>query len=208
MNQSFVIQQYNIGNDQLAICEPAVQIVNDHYQQHKEAAYWARVWPAAIGLCRFLQEHPHYIIDKKLLELAAGLGLPGLFAARWARQVIITDKDPAAAFYVEQSARHLNYQHVEARTINWKEVASLPLPELVLLSDVNYEPGVFDELHQVVHYFMQHQVPILLSTPERLMAKPFINGLLPHCSLQWQTEVSLNAIETAVSVFVVGGAFR
>lgn len=136
------------------------------------------------------------------------MGLPGLFAARWARQVIITDKDPAAAFYVEQSARHLNYQHVEASTINWKEVASLPLPELVLLSDVNYEPKVFDELHQVVHYFMQHQIPILLSTPERLMAKPFITGLLPHSSLQWQTEVSMNAIETAVSFFVVGGSRR
>ena len=69
--------------------------------------------------------------------------------------------------------------------------------------DVNYESAVFDELLAVLEYFLQHKITIVISTPQRLIAKPFISRLLPYCTQQWNCGILLNRNETGVSVFVL-----
>ena len=173
------------------------------YQNSRTAAYWARVWPASIALCRFLREHPYWVTGKTVLELAAGLGLPGLYAARMAKQVVSTDREPQATTYVRKSAAALQLLNVQAATLNWSDAAAAPLPDVLLLSDVNYEPAVFNELLQVLAIFLSKQIPVIISTPQRLVAKPFINGLLPYCSMQWSCTITLNGEDTENSVFVL-----
>lgn len=92
MEFPLVIQSYAIGEQTQEILAPDPLYIEQVYRNHKDASYWTRVWPAAIGLCQFLQEHPQYIAGKTVLELAAGLGLPGFYAARTAETVTITDK--------------------------------------------------------------------------------------------------------------------
>lgn len=150
-----------------------------------------------------MQQHPQYIAAKNILELAAGLGLPGLYTASFANKVTITDREALASEYVQQSAHHLQLLNVYTGTLDWKDADKEPLPDTVLLSDVNYEPEVFEELLQVLKYFLQHKVTIIISTPQRLIAKQFINALLPYCNTQWNTDVELNSKTTAVSVFVL-----
>lgn len=87
--------------------------------------------------------------------------------------------------------------------MDWKDAVQLPLPDTLLLSDVNYEPKVFDELLKVSEHFLSNNVTIIISTPQRLVAKPFINRLLLYCHLQWSCNVLLNGKETGVSVFVL-----
>lgn len=197
------LQTFPLANTQQEIFIPGAEAVQKLYSNNKGAAYWAQVWPASIGLCNFLQVHPQYIEGKNVLELAAGLGLPGLCAAGMAKQVTITDREEQAVSCIQQSITHLQLKNVRAEVMDWKEAAQAPLPEVLLLSDVNYEPAVFDELLTVLEHFLQHKVTIIISTPQRLAAKPFINSLLPYCTQPWNCDVSLNGKETGVSVFVL-----
>jgi predicted nicotinamide N-methyase len=197
------LQPFTIANSQLDIYIPDAEEVQKKYSKNKDTPYWAQVWPASVGLCNFLQEHSHYIEGKNILELAAGLGLPGLYAAATAKQVTITDREEQAVACIQQSIAHLQLKNTIAATMDWKDAVQAPLPDILLLSDVNYEPAVFDELLHVLEYFLQHKVPIIISTPQRLVAKQFINSLLPYSSQQWNGEVVWNGKETGVSVFVL-----
>jgi predicted nicotinamide N-methyase len=197
------LQPFLLSNTQLEIYIPDAEDVQQVYSNTKGAAYWAQVWPASVGLCNFLQEHPHYIEGKNILELAAGLGLPGLYAAATAKQVTITDREEQAVACIQQSISHLQLKNTMAAAMDWKNAMQAPLPDVLLLSDVNYEPAVFDELLNVLEYFLQHRATIIISTPQRLVAKQFINRLLPYCSQQWNSEVVLNSSATGVSVFVL-----
>lgn len=203
MSSPFISKAFAIGDRCLEICMPPPDFVQQAYEHNKNAAYWAQVWPAAIGLCMFLLRHQQYIKDQQVLELAAGLGLPGLYAASFAKQVTISDKEALASDYVERSAELLQLNNVTAKTLDWKDAITQPLPDVVLLSDVNYEPDVFAGLKKMIDHFLQHDITVIISTPQRLVAKSFINTLLPYTTLQWTSTVSLNNREIDVSVFVL-----
>ncbi len=197
------LHPFTIVNTQPEIYIPDACAVQQAYSNNKDAAYWAQVWPASLGLCNFLHEHPHYIEGKNILELAAGLGLPGLYAAATAKQVMITDREEQAVACIQQSIAHLQLKNTEAIAMDWKDAVQAPLPDILLLSDVNYEPAVFDELLHVIEDFLQNKVTIIISTPQRLVAKQFINSLLSYSTQQWNGEVVWNGKETVVSVFVL-----
>lgn len=174
---------------------PDPDAIAEQYKHDKHAAYWAQIWPASVSLCHFLQQHSYFIKDKTVLELAAGLGLAGLYAAQFAKQVHITDIEPQAMEYIQQSIIHSQLHNVTYAAMDWKEAVHLPLPQVVLLSDVNYAPDVFEELEKVVLHFIQNKITVILSTPQRLVAKEFINRLLPYCKERGDEE--------GVSVFVL-----
>ena len=199
------LQPISLSGKQLYIYIPDADAVQKAYCDNKDAAYWAQVWPASIGLCNFLQQNLQHIENKNVLELAAGLGLSGLYAAGFARQVSITDREAQAIECIKQSAAHLQLQNVKAFALDWKDAPNISQPDIVLLSDVNYEPEVFEELHKVIVYFLEKNIPVIISTPQRLVAKPFINSLLLYCRQQWNSEVIWNSGEAAVSVFVLMG---
>ena len=168
----------------------------------------AKVWPAAVGLCIFLQNNLHYIKNKKVLELAAGPGLPGIFCAAYACQVCISDIKPQAVALARLSATQHQLENISCRVIDWNDLQDVPLPEVLLLSDINYEPSQFEQLLSVIHYFLDNQCTIILSTPQRLMAKDFINQLLLFCEEQTETEVELEGQKTNISVFVLKNSSR
>ncbi|MFT4095002.1 MAG: methyltransferase [Niabella sp.] len=197
------LEIYSVGNIKIEIYVPDVNAVYKFYHNNKEAAYWTKVWPASIGLCRFMWQYPQFIKDKRILELATGLGLCGLFAAHKANHVCITDREPLAAEYVNRSAAHLQLSNVKTMALDWKEASLQPLPDVVLLSDVNYKPEVFEELQKVIEYFLNHGVTIIISTPQRLMAREFINPIRSYCVQQENFSIRMNHKETGVSVFVL-----
>lgn len=193
-----LLKKINIGNQSIGLFIPD----NPETIAGIHSPYWGKVWPAAIGLCNFLQSSLHYINRKKVLELAAGLGLPGLFAASYANSLCLSDIEPTAVAYMEESVKLNNLTNVQCRVIDWNKAGEMEIPDTLLLSDVNYEPAVFDSLYQSLMYFLNKGCIIILSTPQRLMAKEFINRLLPHVIQQDEVTVETEPA-TAISIFVL-----
>jgi predicted nicotinamide N-methyase len=167
------------------------------------APYWALVWPSAYALCEFIATQPHWLKNKTVLELAAGLGLPSLLAAQLAMHVTCSDYVPEAVALMKESIQKNNLENIKAMLIDWNYLPDDLSVDVLLLSDINYEPKMFDTLFNVILSFLEKGTIILLSTPQRLMAKPFIDRLLPYSKLR--EEKTITAVTPAItcSVYVL-----
>ena len=179
-------QWHGEGKHRFRVLVPQAAYVQQTFRttpmdENRSFPYWARLWPAAVALADFIVEQPGLVQDKKLLELAAGLGLPSLQASWFASQVICSDKEIDAVNVIQQSVAANGFKNIKVQQIDWNHIPDDMQPDLVLLSDINYEASMFTDLYSMLMKFRQRQVAILLSTPHRLMAKPFIEKLLPYC---------------------------
>jgi methyltransferase-like protein 23 len=207
MTAPLQLQCYQWGNHQLELYVPQPDYIQQTYRQSKATAagtpfpYWAQVWPAAWAMGAFLWQHPHYIQNKTVLELAAGLGLPSLIAARFASHVCCSDYLPEAVSVMQASVDYNQLQNVQCRSLNWHFLPHDLAADVLLLSDINYEPDEFETLYQVLMNFLNKGTTILLSTPQRLMAKPFIDRLMPYCI--YQQEVAVPHLQQTVMTTIL-----
>jgi predicted nicotinamide N-methyase len=198
------IQEITVGGQMLQLYIPEPASVRRSYEQNNTSfPYWAKIWPAALGLCEFLAEHTWLIKDKTVVEFAAGLGLPSLFAARYSRSVAVSDHAVDAVNIMQQSIRLNHLSNIHCSMIDWNDVPADITGDVILLSDVNYDPDVFEKVYEVISRFMKTGSTVILSTPQRLMAKPFIERLLPFCRQQEEIIVRNEGIDTAVSILVL-----
>ncbi len=206
---SATLQNFEFGPEKLQVFVPDLSIVKEQYQHLKKAdpsiafPYWSQVWPAALGLCRFLIEHTHYIQDKKVLELAAGLGLPSLLAARYALEVHASDHIPGAVELMQRSADHNGALNMQCSLLNWNHLPKSVSADVLLLSDINYDPAVFENVYSLVQRFLNNGTTIILSTPQRLMAKPFIDRLLPYCKKREEASVEYRQSQTTITLLIL-----
>jgi methyltransferase-like protein 23 len=205
------LQHFTFSETSIDIYVPDAAFVQQQYlqQQAIDAAaifpYWAKIWPAAYAMSEFLTVHPHYLKNKKVLELACGLALPSLIAAKYANRVCSSDCAADAVEIVQQSVEYNGFQNISTAMLNWEQLPPGINADILLLSDINYEPAKFNALYNMLSAFLNNGTTIILSTPQRLMAKPFIERLLPYVIQQEDTVVQQNMDEVALpaTVFVL-----
>jgi hypothetical protein len=73
----------------------------------------------------------------------------------------------------------------------------------LLLSDVNYKPALFAVLQNVISSFLLKGTTVILSTPQRLMAKDFLTPLLTNCIEQEELEVTHERGKVMTTVLVL-----
>lgn len=139
--------------------------------------YWAKVWPSSIALCHVLSKHPEWITNRSVIELAAGLGLPSLLISTVANKVICSDISTDAMKIVEQSIVLNNYDNVTCAVLDWHEAHTIPDADVVLLSDVNYQAADLIALHQLIVQKLHNGSLVILTTPERIVARSFLAQL-------------------------------
>lgn len=197
--ETIVTEKHSIS---LYIPDPA--FIRNHYRQNKTAfPYWSQIWPAAIGLCQFLETHTTLLRDKTVLELAAGLGLPSLLAAKYCKAITMSDYLPEPVEMMKASIELNRLNNATACMLNWNDLPESIDADLLLLSDINYEPEVFETAFRVILRFINNGSMVILSTPQRLMAKPFIERLLPYSSLQEEIIVHANKEPIPVTLLVL-----
>lgn len=209
MQFSTVLQTIQLNNSSFQLFVPIQSEIQLAYNAEKlldestPFPYWAKVWPSAIGLSNFIYNHQQYIKNKTVLEVAAGLGLPSLVAAKWANSVCCSDYIEAPFAFVKASALQHQIYNIDCCLINWADVPNDLETDVLLLSDINYEPAAFELLFNMITHFLARQTTIILSTPQRLLAKPFIEKLLPFCKLQQTIDVHENDKSVSITILVL-----
>jgi predicted nicotinamide N-methyase len=151
-------------------------------------------------LITFLDNHDDYVFDKQVLELAAGLGLPSLVAAGLgAKKVCVSDQSEEAVQVLQQVINLNRFDNMVSLQLDWHQLPENLQPDVLLLSDINYDPVEFETLFNVLTHFLQKGTLIILSTPQRLVAKSFINQFMPWCIHQENVQVEA----TSVSIYVL-----
>ncbi len=69
-----------------------------------ELPFWAHIWPTALLMSYFVQRLPAQ--GRTMLELGAGVGVAGLFAAAHGIRTTITDIDPNALIFARINVLH------------------------------------------------------------------------------------------------------
>jgi predicted nicotinamide N-methyase len=198
------LQTIQLQQDEVQLFVPDADAVHESYRRGEiPFPYWSRIWPAAIALTEFVLQHPYLVENKNVIELGAGLGLPSLVAARFAADVVCTDHSAEAVAFANLSASHNWLTNFHAHRLDWNEMTTDSGADVMLLSDINYEPLAFDALMKLVFSFLENGKTILLSTPQRLMAKDFITAILPFCKQQEERVISYEGIEATISLFVL-----
>ena len=165
--------------------------------------FWAKLWPSSIALLDVLKAHPHLIQNKHVLEIGAGIGLPSLMMADIARSVQISDYDMEAVALIQKNIEHLQLQNAEALQLDWNAIPENMQPDVVLLSDVNYDPTQFNVLINLIDKFLNQGSTIILSTPQRIMASPFVQKLEASIKARYEAMVDENDIPKEISILVL-----
>ena len=198
------LRKFQLDQAIIEIFIPNATEVRKSWEEGRIASpYWAQVWPSAIALARFILSQPGIIKGKSVVELAAGLGLPSLVAARFASKVYASDQSPEAISLLLRSAQHLKLHNLEAEVLDWRDYTPIPHAEVLLLSDVNYEPAVLAPLTRLITSFLQKGITILISTPPRLTARDFLAGFLSYCLEKVDYMIDHGGKEVLVTVFVL-----
>ena len=202
--QDLVFEQYLAPNTTIELAVPDfIQLQTLYQLGGLDFPYWAKIWPSAIALANFLQENPSYIQNKKLLELAAGIGLPSFVAAKYASHICCSDYAPAAIALLEKNIAANQLSNLSSALINWQSIPESIEAEVLLLSDINYNPTDFDTVFLMLQQFIEQGTTILLSTPQRLVAKDFIASLLPWCVLNIEQEIRYNQESVLINIFIL-----
>ena len=171
------------GERQLQLQVPDTAVLRTQLANEAQAVpYWAKLWPAAMALSGFIADNALLLSGKRVLELAAGLGLPGMVAAKYANAVTISDYAGEAVALMQQAVVLNGLHNVDCRLLDWGALPDGVFgAEVLLLSDVNYAPADFEVLYEVLRRFLRGGTTIILATPQRLLAKPFISRLMEWC---------------------------
>jgi predicted nicotinamide N-methyase len=100
---------------------------------------------------------------------------------------------------MSKTVQHLQLTNVTCELLDWNHLPEDLTVDVLLLSDINYDPEQFEQLYQVLQRFIQQGTIIILTTPQRLMAKPFIEKLLPLCKQQYEMAVD----DTSISLLLL-----
>lgn len=199
-----VLKEYKVYDQLLKLYEPDINAIMDSYHQgFIPFPYWSQVWPAALALAGFLSHHPHYTRGKQVLELAAGLGLPALVAAGNAAFVIAGDYEPEAISVMQQTATLNGLQNMHIQLLDWYALPACLTADVLLLSDVSYNAALFEVQEKVIRQFLQQGTVVIISTPQRLVAKAAILPLLSFCNHQQEITVLHNKAAVPVTVMVL-----
>ncbi len=142
---------------------------------HPRFPYWAEVWPAALGLSRWLFERRLPAVDA--VELGCGLGLVGITLARLGWRVEATDYvEDALIFTTHNAVRNRAGPGHQVAYLDWRHPVGKPR-ECLVASDIAYEPRDHPNLNRLLKSLLKPGGRLYLSDPRRPVAANFISGL-------------------------------
>jgi predicted nicotinamide N-methyase len=165
--------------------------------------FWAKIWPSSVALLDVLKAHPHLIENKHVLEIGAGIGLPSLMMADVVKSIQISDYNLEAVELLQKNIAQLQLRNVQALQLDWNNLPENIHPEVVILSDINYDPTQFETLKKIIEKFIDQGCTIILSTPQRIMASPFVLAISAFIIADYVELVDENGSSKEISILVL-----
>jgi len=146
--------------------------------EERHIPYWADLWPAAIGLAQRLHKKPELVRDKVVVELGAGLGLPGIAAAALgAKRVEFFDLLPDAVEFALDNARDNGLgDRCTGHAFDWRKDQLPPDTDIIIGSDIFYERP--ERPHQADLFSRRRpkNCALLVADPDRAACLEFFQG--------------------------------
>jgi predicted nicotinamide N-methyase len=127
--------------------------------------YGIVLWPAAIALAHEVASRA--VAGKRVLELGAGTGLPGIVAASLGAHVVQTDRQQLVLHVCKQNAERNGVSSIEHRTADWTAWEDAARYDLILGSDILYAGALHPHLRHIFETNLAPGGTVLLADPFR-----------------------------------------
>ena len=129
--------------------------------------YGVALWPAAIALAHEIAERATSFAGKRILELGAGTGLPGIVAASLGARVIQTDRQEMALTVCERNGVRNAVGAIDYRLVDWADWDDATRYDWIIGSDILYAEGAHGHLRRILETALAPGGQILLADPFR-----------------------------------------
>ncbi|MCE9567921.1 MAG: methyltransferase domain-containing protein [Planctomycetes bacterium] len=139
--------------------------------------YGVALWPAAIALAHEIATRPHEFRDKRLLELGAGTGLPGIVAASLGAMVAQTDRNELALHVCRLNGERNQATGIEYRLADWTAWDDTRRYDWIIGSDILYADTLHSHLRRIFENSLAPGGRVLLADPYRADSLPMLEGM-------------------------------
>lgn len=136
---------------------------------------WADIWPAAYGMADYLWDKMSFAPGESVLELGAGMGLPGIVCGVKGARAVLSDFNPTA---LQMSGENASRNGVQAELLleDWRTFSCREKFDYLLAADVLYDPLLNPFLGQIFHNNLKPGGTIIISHPRRAATEEFLEN--------------------------------
>lgn len=146
----------------------------DPFEDVSNFPFWVRLWEAALVLADVMATMPVQP-GRRLLELGAGLGAPGLAAAAAGYQVTLSDYEPHILDFQRVSAAANGLTGVEFKLIDWNKPPELPKFDTIIGAEILFREDFFKPLLNIFRRYLAPGGTIFLAhNDDRRSLGPFL----------------------------------
>ncbi|MEZ4616569.1 MAG: methyltransferase domain-containing protein [Caldilineaceae bacterium] len=153
------------------------------------------LWESAVGLSNRLAAETSLTVGKRVLELGAGVGLPGLVAQALGGQVTQTDYQVDSLTLCQWNAQQNGLQ-TNIFQGDWRQWSHAPRYDLIIAADILYETALHYYIERIFHRNLMPGGTIWLADPGRPQALDFVVHLEEH---GWQVTIETHSIVPRLS---------
>jgi methyltransferase-like protein 23 len=151
--------QINTVQDQDALLDMADQLAH--------IPYGFLLWESAVVLAGWLAERPRALAGKQVLELGAGVGLPGLVARALGAEVWQTDHEAQALAVAAHNAAQNGVSGIHRFEADWSDWTHRTQYDLILGADILYETAMHRHLRPIFERNLAPTGQLVLTDPSR-----------------------------------------
>ena len=144
------------------------------------------IWPSGIILAELVAKMP-IETSQKILEVGCGLGLASLVCHARGLNMTASDYNPFAEQLLIENARLNHLSPVPFQKLSWQDEFTTEKYDLIIGSDVMYEPGCAAELCHFLNQSLQSDGAAIFIDPGRAHVRKFETTLAAqgfHCDSQ------------------------
>ena len=146
-------------------------------EQRDRLPYGVALWPAAIALAHEVAARADAFRGRRVLELGAGTGLPGLVAAALGGRVVQTDRDELALAVCRGNGERNGARAIDYRLVDWASWDDAGRYDWILGADILYGETTHPHLRRIFEGNLAPGGRVLLSDPFREVSLRLLEAL-------------------------------
>ena len=137
-------------------------------EMRERIPYGVALWPSAIALAHEIVARAGLFAGRRVLELGAGTGLPGIVAATFGARVVQTDRHALVMSVCRRNGtRNRVAGAIDYRVADWTTWEETARHDWILGADILYADGMHPHLRRVFETALAPGGRILLADPFR-----------------------------------------
>lgn len=180
----FTLQEYRLrqGEREWSVLHTGAVLTHDDESRVigvklNRLPYGVALWPSAIALAHEVASRGGDFRGRRVLELGAGTGLPGIIAASLGGRVVQTDRDELALHLCRRNGERNGVAAIECRRADWTSWDVPGQYDWILGSDVLYGEVLHADLRRIFESSLAPGGRVLLSDPFRAASLGLLEAL-------------------------------